>query len=113
MSPCTRPQEFGNDDAMNSHDAVAILVANREAVRARGVRHAALFGSVARGDARPDSDLDIMIELDPDAKIGIFQYAGIKRFIEGLFTDPVDVVDRDSLRPHVRPTAENDAIHAF
>jgi len=98
---------------MTSQEAIDILVANRDALRARGVRHAALFGSVARGEARPDSDLDIMIDLDPDAKIGVFKYAGIRRYISELFANPVDVVDRNSLRPHVRPSAENDAIHAF
>jgi predicted nucleotidyltransferase len=98
---------------MTSQEAIDILVANRDALRARGVRHAALFGSVARGEARPDSDLDIMVELDPDANLGLFQYAGIRRYIAELFHDRVDVVDRDALRPHVRPSAENDAIYAF
>jgi uncharacterized protein len=98
---------------MDSRDAIAILVAHRDALRARGVCHAALFGSVARGEARPDSDLDILIDLDPDAKIGVFKYAGIRRYIAELFADPVDVVERKSLKPHVRPSAEQDAIYAF
>jgi predicted nucleotidyltransferase len=98
---------------MNSQDVIAVLVEHREALRARGVRHAALFGSIARGEGRPDSDLDIMIELDPEAKIGVFKYVGIQRYISALFSNRVDVVDRNSLRPHVRPSAENDAIYAF
>jgi predicted nucleotidyltransferase len=98
---------------MDSRDAIAILVAHRDALRARGVRHAALFGSVARGEARPDSDLDILIDLDPGAKIGVFKYAGIRRYIAELFADPVDVVERKSLKPHARPSAEQDAIYAF
>jgi hypothetical protein len=98
---------------MNRQDAIAILLAHRDDLRARGVRRAALFGSVARGEARPDSDLDILIELDPDAQITIFDYAGIKHYIAELFTGPVDVVDRESLKAHVRPSAESDAIYAF
>jgi predicted nucleotidyltransferase len=98
---------------MTRQDAIAILAANRDALVARGVRHAALFGSVARDEGRPGSDLDILIELDPNARIGIFEYVGIKRFIAELFPDPVDVVDRRGLKPHVRPSAESDAIYAF
>jgi predicted nucleotidyltransferase len=98
---------------MNRQDAINILLAHRDDLRARGVRRAALFGSVARGEARPDSDLDILIELDPDAKMTIFDYAGIKLYIAELFTSPVDVVDRESLKARVRPSAERDAIYAF
>jgi predicted nucleotidyltransferase len=99
---------------MNSQDAIAILVKHRAELRARGVRHAALFGSVARGEARPGSDVDIMVDLDPDAKLDIFDYVGISRYISELFaTGSVDVVSRTSLKSHVRPSAESDAIYAF
>jgi hypothetical protein len=98
---------------MNRQDALAILRKNADALRARGVQHAALFGSVARGDARPDSDVDIMIELAPDAGLDIFAYTGIKLFIEDLFPGPVDVVDRAALKPYVRVPATGDAIYAF
>jgi predicted nucleotidyltransferase len=46
---------------MTTQEAIAVLLANREALVARGVRHAAVFGSVARGESRPDSELDILI----------------------------------------------------
>jgi uncharacterized protein len=98
---------------MNRQEAIDILVAHRDALRARGVRHAALFGSVARGEGRPDSDVDILIELEPDADIDLFGYVGLRRYIAELFTGPVDVVDKDALKPHVRPPAESDAIYAF
>ena len=58
---------------------------DREAdLRARGVAHAALFGSVARGDDGPDSDIDIMVEIAPDAGVGLFQYVGIVHYLEEL-----------------------------
>jgi len=85
---------------------------NEAALRARGVAHAALFGSRARGDQRPGSDTDLMIELDPMARITVFDYAGLKRDIAALFDGPVDVVNRDGLKPYVKP-ALAEAIYAF
>jgi predicted nucleotidyltransferase len=98
---------------MDHEPFIARLQDHEAELRKRGVRHAALFGSRARGDARPDSDIDILIELDPDAPIDLFRYAGIKRYIAGLFVGPVDVVDRDALKPHLRRPTAHDAIYAF
>jgi len=52
---------------LTSDEIISVLRENESALRARGVSHAALFGSHARGDARPGSDIDIMIEIAPDA----------------------------------------------
>ncbi|MFI5014509.1 MAG: nucleotidyltransferase family protein [Hyphomicrobiales bacterium] len=82
-------------------------------MRARGVMHAALFGSRARGDDRPDSDTDILIDIDPEAPVSLFDYVGLKEYIAGLFEGPVDVIDREALKPHVRPPAEADTVYAF
>ena len=99
--------------SMNSLEALETLRRSENALRARGVRRAALFGSVARGENRPGSDIDIMVEIDPEAHITVFDYVGLKEFIAGLFDSPVDVVSRDSLKPYIRPTATADAIYAF
>ena len=98
---------------MNSSEALETLRRSEPALRGRGVKHAALFGSVARGNHRPDSDIDIMIEIDPDARITVFDYVDLKEYIAGLFNGPVDVVNRESLKSHVRPAAVADAIYAF
>ena len=90
-----------------------ILRANEAALRDRGVVHVALFGSAARGEAGPASDIDLMIEIDPAAPVGVWELAAIREAIAALFPAPVDVVERDRLRPHVRPAAERDALHAF
>jgi uncharacterized protein len=95
-------------------DEIIEKLKEREAdLRAQGVAHAALFGSVARGDDGPDSDIDILVDLDPAIVVTIFDYAGVKDFIAGMFERPVDVVSRESLKPRVRPKAIADAIYAF
>jgi predicted nucleotidyltransferase len=98
---------------MDSEDIIAKLQDNAPALRARGVSHAALFGSRARGDHRPDSDIDIMLEFDPAAQVTLFNYAGVRAYVAGLFDGPVDVVDREGLKPYVQPAATTDAIYAF
>ena len=54
-----------------------------------------------------------MIEIDPDAPITVFDYVDLKEYIAGLFDHPVDVVNRDGLKSHIRPAATADAIYAF
>lgn len=98
---------------MDREQAIAVLRAHEAELRRRGVRRAALFGSVARGSATAASDIDILIELEPDAPIDLYAYAGIKRYIADLFSEPVDVVDRDALKPYLRVPAITDAVYAF
>lgn len=98
---------------VDRQEILSKLRQNEAALRSRGVSHAALFGSHARGDNRPDSDIDIMIEVDPAAGIGIYEYVALKDYITALFEGPVDVVSREGLKPYVRPAVTTDAIYAF
>jgi predicted nucleotidyltransferase len=98
---------------MNADRAIATLRRHEHDLRARGIRHVAVFGSVARGTNRPDSDLDIMIEVDTETRLTVFGYVGLKEYVAGLFEGPVDVVSRDGLKPYVRPAVTADAIYAF
>ena len=97
---------------MDTQNAIATLRRHESDLRARGIRHAGIFGSVARGENRPDGDLDIIIDIEPEAHVTVFDYVGLKEYIAGLFDGPVDVVSRDGLKPHVRAATEN-AIYAF
>ena len=94
-------------------EALEILRAHASELRRLGVARAALFGSVARGDAHAESDVDILLELDPSADLDVYGYVGVVSYVERLFPVPVDVANRESLKPHVRPDAERDAIYAF
>ena len=98
---------------MTSEAIIAILRAHEAPLRSQGVRRAALFGSTARGEASSDSDLDILIEIDPTAHIDLYDYVGITHYISELFTVPVDIADHAMLIEPVRRTAERDAVYAF
>ena len=98
---------------MKTQDALATLRRHESVLRARGVTHAAVFGSVARGENRPDSDLDIVIDIDPEAHVTLFDYVGLQDYIAGLFNGRVDVVDREGLKPDLRAPVTRDAVYAF
>jgi predicted nucleotidyltransferase len=100
-------------DPMRRDDIISKLKAAEPALRARGIRRAALFGSIARGEERPDSDIDILVEFEPGAEGSIYEYMNLKEFIAGLFDGPVDVIDRDALKPHLRAPAARDTVYAF
>jgi len=78
-----------------------------------GVVHAGIFGSVARGENRPDSDIDILVEVNPSVVNSIFAYGGIQQALEEWIGRPVDLVGKDRLRPGVAAEAERDQILAF
>jgi uncharacterized protein len=98
---------------MNSQTAIATLRRHESVLRAFGVIHAAVFGSVARAENRPDSDLDILVEFSPGNEGTIHQYMRLKEYVANLFDGPVDVIDRAALKPYLRAPAARDTVYAF
>ena len=92
---------------------LSVLHAHEAELRRRGVCHAAVFGSVARGDASAGSDIDVLVELDPQQPIGLFEYARIKLYIAELLGTSADVVNRKTLKPLLREAILRDTTHAF
>jgi predicted nucleotidyltransferase len=82
-------------------------------LRQLGVKHLSLFGSMARGTARPDSDIDLLLDLDEQRRIDLLDYAGIVAEIQKLFPHRVDVALRSTLKPHIASAAGRDEIRAF
>jgi predicted nucleotidyltransferase len=89
------------------------LRAHEVDLRGMGVAHAAVFGSVARGDAGSGSDIDVMVELDYSRPIGIFEYARMKLYINEILDGTSDIVNRRTLKPLIRANILRDAVHAF
>jgi len=70
--------------------------------RRNHVRSLALFGSVLREDFHPDSDVDVLVEFEPGARVGFLALGRMQRELSALFGRPVDLVPRDGLKPMVR-----------
>ena len=93
--------------------ALETLRSHESDLRRLGVSHAAVFGSVARGEAGAESDIDVLVDLDENRPMGIFQYARLKLYINELLDGPSDVVNRRTLKPLLRANILHDLIHAF
>src|SRR3569623_956155 len=98
---------------MDKDAVIAVLRQHRPELERLGVRHAALFGSVARGEATADSDIDIAVEIDAKALPDVYAFVGIKDRVVKLFDGRVDVVNRVFLRSEVRDNSAADLIYAF
>jgi predicted nucleotidyltransferase len=89
------------------------LRAHEDELRRLGVSHAAVFGSVARGEAGAESDIDVLVDLDESRPMGVFEYARLKLYIDELLDGSSDVVNRRTLKPLLRSNILHDTIHAF
>lgn len=98
---------------MDAEAVIATLRAHRPELEAMGIAHAGVFGSVARGEAGPESDIDILVEFVPGGVPDLFTYVGFQERIGGLFAGRVDVIHRGGLRPAVRKRVLKDLVHDF
>lgn len=94
-------------------DVLDKLRSHESDLRERGVRHAAVFGSLARGENREGSDVDVLIELDPASSMGLFEYTRLKIYIADLIGGRADVVNRKTVKPLLRDSILRDAVDAF
>ncbi len=92
---------------------LSTLQTHESDLRRLGVCHAAVFGSVARGEASADSDIDVLVDLDPQQPMGLFEYARLKLYIAELLGDSTDVVNRKTLKPLLKDAIMGDAVNVF
>ncbi len=86
----------------------------RDFCRAHAVRELAVFGSVVRDDFSPDSDIDVLIDLASEARVGLVTLQSMRDELAGIFGRPVDLLTRNGLNRHIRDQVLLDAetIHA-
>jgi predicted nucleotidyltransferase len=89
------------------------LRALQEPLRGKGVTGLWVFGSVARGDARPDSDVDLAIAFAAEAEPSLFEITHIKETLEEALGRSVDLGERSAMKPHVAASAERDMVRAI
>lgn len=93
---------------MSRDEILRRLEENRDAVRGFGARRLGLFGSAARGEDSPASDLDFVVEFE---KKSFDAYMDLKAFLEDLFGRPVDLVIDDVIKPRLRKPIIEDTVY--
>ncbi len=96
---------------MKRDEVLAIVAAHREQLQTMGVKSLNLFGSVARDEAGPDSDVDFLVEFD--RPVGLFEFIEVRLFLEDLLGRSVDMGTLDALREHLREPVLKDVIHVL
>lgn len=89
------------------------LRAQAQPLKQRGLVGLWVFGSVARGDARADSDVDLMAEFDPAAEMSLVGLASLRADLSDLLHAPADLMERSALRPTVRAAADREAVRVW
>ncbi len=92
---------------------IAILRAHEAELRQAGIQHLSLFGSVARGDAEADSDVDLVAEFDPAARMDLIRLVGLERRIGEALGRIVEILAEPVENPRLRANVERDRRIAF
>lgn len=92
---------------------IAKLREHEPELKASGIARLSLFGSVARGDSGPESDVDLMAEFDLGKKFTLFSLSGVRSRISDILGAPVDLAERRMLKDEVKARAEREAIVVF
>lgn len=93
---------------MRRDDVLKILREHEDEIERFGVVSLRLFGSVARGEAEDDSDVDLLVDFEGPARFR--QFMGLRFYLEDLLGTRVDLITEKGLRDRVRPWVEEDAV---
>ena len=97
---------------MTVQETIARLSSEKQILQQFSVKALYLFGSVVRGEDRPGSDIDVLVEFEPDARVGLFTFARLQRRLSGILGRPVDLVTPDALHTALKDRILEEAVHA-
>lgn len=98
---------------MNRAETLKILTSNADAIRAFGATALHLFGSAARDELRPDSDVDLFIDYDPTGDFDFFALCRIEELVETALGREIDLTTRGGLHPRLRERIEQSSVQVF
>lgn len=98
---------------MDKEQVLSILREHQAELQEAGILHLRLFGSVARGDNRPDSDVDLMADFDQSRRLSLFDVVGMEQRLSDLLHSEVQLSEAVTMRPVVKRYALRDVIDAF
>ncbi|HUF22479.1 MAG TPA: nucleotidyltransferase family protein [Burkholderiales bacterium] len=93
---------------MQSEELISRIRQHKKTLHAMGVKSLEIFGSVVKGEARPDSDLDLLVEFQSPATFD--GYMDVKLYLEELTGRRVDLVTRAALKPRLKSSIEAEAV---
>jgi uncharacterized protein len=104
---------FGDNEGMNKAHVIETLRLHREELRAAGVVHLSVFGSVARGDASERSDVDLMADFDKSRRLTLVKIGSLQHRLSEWLGAEVELSSADWMREPVRSRAIREAVVAF
>jgi hypothetical protein len=98
---------------MDKDEIIKTLRDHRELLAQFHVCSVSIFGSVVRGEARPVSDVDVLVEFEPGARVGLFAFARLQRLLQEILDMEVDLATPQALHKALRKNILEEAVNAF
>lgn len=97
-------------NCLTRDSTLRLLLKHKKELAAFHITFLGLFGSVARDEARPNSDVDFLVRFE--RPVGYFHLVRVQKFLEGVLQHPVDLVPEDALRTEFREKVMKELVHA-
>ncbi|OKO90432.1 DNA polymerase [Bradyrhizobium sp. NAS80.1] len=98
---------------MTRDEIIAAIRENADAIKGKGVSKLAIFGSQARDDYRPDSDIDVLVEIEPETSFSLLNLIDVEHIIEEATGLQAQATVRSTISPHFAQRIEDDILEVF